>query len=392
MARIPMLERAYGQTELARIHGAVGIGFVAAMTTHIFLFAAALPPSGPSDDVTELLRVVGMTSVLSLAAVASVTFLVAAGASARRIRDKLGYERWHLLHASAYFALGLAIPHELAFGTAIRTAWGRAFFGGLILTAYALILVFRLGVPTYRYWAYRPECYRVEHDSQGHQTSLYIRGAAGCRKNLGQLGYRSGHFAILRFMVRGLWVEAHPGSISASPKFDELRFTFTDEDHRWYEMLRNAPAPVVLEGPFGRLHRVDLTAKLALFAGGIGVTPLRAMLEDLPLTSDVVFLYRVKDDLTAALRAEVNELAESRGVRLVWLVGPRGKSHGGPSWLPAACQHCRTDVDNMLLEIPDIKERQLVIVGPKTWTNIVQHVALEAGVSKKQIQMEPFTW
>ena len=47
---------------------------------------------------------------MTLAAVASPTFLVVAACSARAIRDRLGYERWHALHTSAYLALGLSIP------------------------------------------------------------------------------------------------------------------------------------------------------------------------------------------------------------------------------------------------------------------------------------------
>src|SRR6476646_5776530 len=72
MARIPLVERVYGQDELARRHRLVGFWSVNLMVAHI----------------------VAVTSI-------------------RKARQKLRYESWHLLHLYAYLGVGLALPHQL---------------------------------------------------------------------------------------------------------------------------------------------------------------------------------------------------------------------------------------------------------------------------------------
>src|SRR6185437_1993820 len=55
------------------------------------------------------------------ASIATVLLVVVAVTSVRLARDKIGYERWHLVHLTAYAAVILAIPHELHDGTDIAT-------------------------------------------------------------------------------------------------------------------------------------------------------------------------------------------------------------------------------------------------------------------------------
>ena len=64
-------------------------------------------------------------------------------------------------------------------------------------------------------------------------------------------------------------------------------------------------------------------AATLLIAGGVGVTPIRALLEE--LTGSVVVLYRVHDPADAVLLGELEELAAVRGnVRLHLLTGRTG--------------------------------------------------------------------
>lgn len=402
MARIPFLERAYGQPQLARVHRCVGVAFLGLMTAHIALTTLAHADGRLMKALTGLAQFIGSVPAIAMAAIASVTFVFAAVSSAQFLRDRLGYERWHALHTSSYLALGLSIPHALAFGSTLRTSvWAKDVLVALVVAVYGLVITFRVGIPAYQYCIYRPEFYKAEHDTDGHHTSIYIHGGEGRRTNLGELGYRSGHFAIVRFIVQGHWYEAHPWSVSSTPQSNELRFTVVDPDHRWFDLLRNKTIPVVLEGPFGRFpYYMDTTAKIAFFASGIGVTPLRAMLEDLPEDSNAVFVYRVDQRTTAPLRHEVAEMATARHARLLWFEGPRGETqkgkHGeirtGWSWLPKLHQHGRSDVHNLLLDIPDITQRELFLVGPPGWMDAVERAALRAGVPREKIHIERFTW
>src|SRR5205085_1016472 len=66
-------------------------------------------------------------------------------------------------------------------------------------------------------------------------------------------------------------------------------------------------ARVIAEGPAGGLTRTR--AKLAMIAGGVGIAPVRALLEDTP--GDVAVVYRAAEPVL--FRDELDALARRRG-------------------------------------------------------------------------------
>ena len=68
-----------------------------------------------------------------------------------------------------------------------------------------------------------------------------------------------------------------------------------------------------------------------MIAGGVGVTPLRAILEELPpAPGAVTFLYREGTPEEVVFRTELAALARSRGADVRLLVGHRGSPlHAG---------------------------------------------------------------
>ena len=69
---------------------------------------------------------------------------------------------------------------------------------------------------------------------------------------------------------------------------------------------------------------------MLLIAGGVGVTPIRALLEE--STGPTVVLYRVSNIGDAVLLRELQELARQRGARLHVLAGRTGA--GNPPFAP----------------------------------------------------------
>src|SRR5437763_417915 len=91
---------------------------------------------------------------------------------------------------------------------------------------------------------------------------------------------------------------------------------------------------VLVEGPYGTLTGGFRQArKVTMIASGVGVTPLRALLEELPYApGHAVLVQRARTEADLLFRGELAELAKARGVRLQHLVGPRAAPG---SWLPA---------------------------------------------------------
>ena len=129
-------------------------------------------------------------------------------------------------------------------------------------------------------------------------VSVYIRG-----RGLGELDAAPGQFFRWRFLTRGLWWQSHPYSLSALPSDDLMRITVRDVGDP-SNMLRSLrPGTRVLaEGPFGAFFpaRSRRSRPALLLAGGVGITPLRAMMA--ALTGSVTLVYRASSWQDVALR------------------------------------------------------------------------------------------
>jgi ferredoxin-NADP reductase len=146
---------------------------------------------------------------------------------------------------------------------------------------------------------------------------------------------------------------------------------------------------VSIEGPYGIFTDAGrVSPKLAIVAAGIGVTPVRAMLEDARLVpGETTIMLRASTREENYLWDEIDQLAANRGANCYISVGPRAqRAH---SWLSAR------DVDrNVSLRsiFPDLKHSDLYICGPQTWTDAVIADAKATGLPDHQIHTERFDW
>jgi ferredoxin-NADP reductase len=147
---------------------------------------------------------------------------------------------------------------------------------------------------------------------------------------------------------------------------------------------------VVIEGPYGRLTGETYRGgPLAMFACGVGITPLLALLWDLPYRyGEATLVYRARTEADLAFRTELDWLAAQRGVRIVCLLGPRADR---PSWLPA--QYADITDDSALRWIaPDIALHHVYVCGPDAWTDAVLAAARAAAVPAERLHTEQFSW
>lgn len=384
MARVPLIERAYGQDRLVRIHRVVGLASFDLIVLHVVLitwgYAAGRLVSTPATlwDLTwhypAMLLAVAGTLLLVLVVVTSL----------RAARRRLRYESWHLLHLYGYLGAGLALPHQLWTGQEFldRPRATNLWWAAWALVA-AAVIVFRLLVPVVRNVRHGLRVAGVVPEGPGI-VSVHLAG-----RRLGRLRAEPGQYLTWRFLGREGWSRANPFSLSAAPDGRMLRITVQAGGDGSTSVAALRPGQrVLVEGPFGRLTpRARTRRKVALIGAGVGVAPLRALAEGLAYTpGEVVLLQRYRDQPLFA--GELARLRETRGLSLVALAGRR---RAPDSWVGDGYDGY-TDAQVLLGWVPDLVERDVYVCGPPAWTAAVRRAAGAAGLPKEQWHEEAFGW
>ncbi|MBV1850889.1 ferredoxin reductase family protein [Catellatospora sp. NEAU-YM18] len=387
MARVPWLERAWGQDRLARWHRLTGFASVWLLLAHLVLISvgyAVTATVGPVDRFVELvLTYPGML----LAATGAGLLLAVVVLSVRAARRRLRYENWHLLHLYAYLGIGLALPHQLWNGTEFVTSpAARAYWWTLYLAAAGSVLLFRLALPWWRSHRHRLRVDRVVHEASD-VYSVYLSG-----RRLDRLAARPGQFLLWRLRTGRGWTRAHPFSLSEAPRADRLRFTFRSGGDDGARLAAAKPGTAVLvEGPFGRLTEDRRHGGgVLLMAAGIGITPMRALLEGMTVDGELTLIYRARTEQELVLRAELDEIAARRGAAIVYL--PGSPPPGRVSWLTAELAARRADHEVLADLVPGLAERDVFLCGPPPWMDAARAALRTAGVPARRVHSERFGW
>ncbi len=378
LARIPLLERIYGFERLAAIHRVNGRAALGLLLGHAALITAGYTLGDRISLLSELDRLItGYPGVIT--AVAGLALLVAVVVtSAVAVRRRLRYETWHFLHLYAYLAVALAFSHQLATGTDFVARPGaRAYWYGLYAVTLGALVAFRLALPLARsLLVHRLHVERVVEEAPG-VVSVEIGG-----ERLAGLRAQAGQFFSWRFLTRDRWWESHPFSLSAAPDGRRLRITVKGLGDYTAALKAIPPGTrVVAEGPFGSFTAAARRRpRVALIAGGVGITPIRALLEDMPGgPEDITVVYRALDDGDVILRSELDELAGRRGVEVHYVLG----GHDGGEVLTA---------ERLQALMPDIATRDVYVCGPPAMVEATRASLGRSGVSRRHIVTERFAF
>src|SRR2546423_3561612 len=249
MARIPWIERTYGQDRLARWHRLVGFTSFHLVAAHVVLITLGYAGTARTGLLAEAWELITTYPGMLLATAGTGLLVLIVVTSMRAARRRLRYESWHLLHLYAYLGVGLALPHELGTraeftGSAAATLYWWTAYG----LAAGSVLVFRLGLPGWRSARHRLTVAAVVPEADG-VVSVYLRG-----RRLDRLPVRAGQFFCWRFLDGPGWSRAHPYSLSEAPRPDRLRITVKELGDGSGRIARLRPRTRgLIEGPYGPL-------------------------------------------------------------------------------------------------------------------------------------------
>ena len=376
MARLPWLDRWIGTDRLASWHRSNGqytIGMLVAHTVLIIWGYAAADRVSLTQETARLIRsypdVLAATVALGLLVAVSIT-------SARVAQRRLRYETWYFVHLYTYLAIALAFSHQLATGNEFIThPANRALWVGLYVLTFGLLVVYRVAVPIRDAFRYQLRVASIETEG-ADAVSVYVTG-----RNIERMRAEAGQFFRWRFLDRRSWWEAHPFSLSAAPNPQFMRITAKGVgDHSRALRHVHRGTRVMAEGPYGNLTARRRThQRVLLIAGGVGVTPLRALLETLPAgPGDITLLYRARAERDLLFRGELDELARIRRIDVRYLLGRRDKR---PSPLSAG---------RLRQHVPDIADRDVYLCGPSGMMDVAERSLRSLKVPRSQVHRERF--
>jgi predicted ferric reductase len=292
------------------------------------------------------------------------------------VRRRIPYDLWYHTHLLTYAATFLTFWHQITTGNEFaatpeaKTGW-YALYGSVT----ALVVWYRILTPIRLNMRHRLRVEAVIEESPGI-VSVLMSG-----RKLHRMGAEAGQFFRWRFLAPGMRFSSHPYSLSAAPRPNMLRITVKAiGDHSSALRDLEPGTRVWAEGPYGALTAAKRSrGKVLLVAGGVGITPMRALFETLPgAAGDLTLLYRANSTQDLALWDELSSIAEERGARLMYAVNsPEGE---------------RPDIspDTLRRKIPDIEEHDVFMCGPPGFAQQVYEALRGAGVPTRRIHHESF--
>lgn len=383
-ARVPVIDRVIGQDRAIALHRDLGNTTFFGLVAHALLLLvgyAGKEGVGPVAEFAGLWK----QGDFALAVVALGLLVVVIVSSIVAVRRALPQEVWHAIHLVSYAAVAVAIPHQFSMSGLFSQGLPRLYWMAFLAVAAFCLLAFRVFLPLVNSFEQRLVVSRVD------QVAPDVMSIEMSGPRVAELGARAGQYFHWRFLAPGLWWHQHPFSLSAAPTDTTLRVTVRALGRGTARLMSVRPGtPVLIEGPYGIFSDRARTAHdLVLVGIGIGIAPIRAVLEDTDFApGGATVILRASRPEEVFLYDEIAALCHERGARLIVLTGPRGHYlDGTATWLPRDAQHLRlTDL------VGPLDDADVYVCGPEAAADLVAEDALASGLSPDRLHRERFAW
>jgi predicted ferric reductase len=375
VSRLPWIEPSLGCDRLYRLHRCLGFVVAPLFLSHPVLLTFGYAWRYQVSVSQQFIDITTGWPYARLAIMGIVIIVLVVTSSLPPIRRRLTYDAWHGGHLAMYLAIGLASLHQASAAEMLgQPSWGW-YWVALHLAVIGALVVFRVGRPVFNLARHRFRIDGIVSESDD-VTSVYLTG-----RRLERFSFRAGQYANVAFLTKGLWVP-HPFSFSAAPNGRFLRISIKAVGDFTRRIRHLTPgAFVLLEGPLGAFTAgASIGRKYLLVAGGIGITPIRALIESVAAGDrDVVLLYAARTVNDLVFADELRALTP----RCHFILSQVATTDDG---------HERGRIDRTMLErlVPDVQEREAFVCGPPPMMKSVLGALRVLQVKGSQIHYERF--
>jgi len=382
MGRMPYLERVFGLDTLSRLHHTNGNRGIILLILHPILLVLGYSAISGLSLWGQFVEIITDYRHVIWAFVGFILFLTVVGVSIYIVRLRIRYESWYFVHLLAYLAVFSSFWHQIAVGEDII---GNKLFYGYWVFLYIIVftshITFRFIRPIYLFLRHRFSVARILREAPD-AVSIYIKGRA-----LDRFFIRPGQFMIFRFLKKGMWWQAHPFSLSMVPNGKEIRITVRELGD-FTKQLQNVPlgTPVFIDGPYGVFTDIfGLSQKTLFIAGGIGITPIRSLMEEMLIKGkDAALLYSNKLEKRIVFKNELQTLKEKYQANIVHILSDEQPKEAGE-------EYGYIDEEKIRRLVPDVAHRDVFLCGPPPMMEKLVIILKGLGVTPKRIHFERFS-
>lgn len=378
MGRIKWIERSFGHDKLANVHRKVGKLVLISIIAHVLLITGSYAQISNINFLAQSVAFL-QTNDLLKAQMAFGLFLVVVVSSLAIVRLKLSYETWYFVHLVTYLAVLLAFSHQLSWGGDFTNNLFTGYWYAIYFFVVANFVFYRFFVPFKNFFQYQFVVSAVTPDTK-NTVSITITG-----RDISKFKRESGQFLIVRFLDLKRFWQAHPFSLSWGANNEDLRITVKNSGDFTSKVANISPGTkVMIDGPHGVFTNKFRTKRSVLcIAGGIGITPIRSLIEELSIKNlNVILLYSNKQADNIPLFNELKEYVSQKKLTMHLIVTEDNNYKG---------EHGRINSEMIKRLVPDVLGRDIYLCGPVPFMKAIEKSLSEIGISKAQLHTEKFT-
>lgn len=381
IGRVKWIEKVFGFDRLSTAHHWFGVSAFFLIILHfIFILSGYAMVYGNTwfgqmkEFVTEGDEMMG--AIISL-----ILFVAVVIGSITFVKKRMKYETWYFIHLASYLAILFAFGHQLELGYDLSS---NNLFAGYWILLYIFtgvnFVIYRFFWQIYLFQKHKFYIDKITNETSD-TISIYIKGNL-----LNEFSFQAGQFGIFRFLDKNNWWQSHPFSFSDIPGKNYLRVTVKNLGDGSYN-LKNVKerTEVIIDGPNGVfIEKKPSRSKILLIAGGVGITPIRPLVEQLANNhKDLILLYSVRKSEQIIFRDELKNLSDIyKNFRYYFVVGEESNVHGFNTINSECISHL----------VPDVADRVVYLCGPKGMMASLKNRLINLNINKSNIHYEKFSF
>jgi ferredoxin-NADP reductase len=204
-----------------------------------------------------------------------------------------------------------------------------------------------------------------------------------------ELSYKPGQFFFVALKQGGKELNKHFSFSSSPTETAFIEFTKRFTDHEYSMALKAAKVGdwAKIDAPYGQFTFEGEYPKIALLAGGIGITPFMSICKnatDKHLESQITLFYGCRTENDIPFRQELESMQqENRNLKVHLVVNQPNSDWKGATGIITA--------EMIQKELPDYKDNTFYCCGPPGMVTAMEKLITSIDLPKSQLKLEYFT-